>query len=156
MHQVVRAVVDVEQHDVVRRRRAPQGLADVVDDDLDPRVGEQRRPVRHRAVAQPLHERGLQLDDRAPRDPRVVEHRAEREPEAQPADEDVQRAVGARGEGPGRQRALGGVLKGVHHEHPVGAELEVAVVPAAQHQLAAARRAPGRVARAGHVSRRAR
>jgi hypothetical protein len=70
----------------------------------------------------------------------VGEHGTEGEAQPEPADQHPQRVVGREREGVVGHRALRGVLEGVHHEHPVGAELEVAVVAPPQHQLAASRR----------------
>jgi hypothetical protein len=122
--QVSWAVVDVEQHHVVRRAG---GLGDrgrdVGDHDPCPVVGQQPGAVGDGAVAHPLDQRRLDLDDVAVLDPTVAQHPVEGEAEPETADEhptglldQAERRVG--------QRELGGVLGGVHHEDPVGPELQ--------------------------------
>ena len=76
-----------------------------------------------RAVAHPVHERGLDLDHDALLDPAVAQHPVEREAEAEPADQHPPRGFD-QGEGGVGQGLLGGVLVGVHHEDAVGPELQ--------------------------------
>ena len=144
--EVARAVVDVEQHQVVRRPRLGDGHRDVRVDDGRAGVGEDRRPVRHRAVAHPVDERLLDLDDHGPLDTDVGEHPLEREAEAEPADQDRPRVVD-QVERLGGELDLAGRLEGVHHEDAVDPQLEhVGRGPgraAAQHELAAVGLRPG-------------
>ena len=172
--QVARAVVDVEQDQVVRRR---PGLGDrdrdVGQHDNHPLVSQQSGAVRDGAVAHPPHQRLLDLDDGALLHPGVGEHLMHREAEPQAGDHHRSRLLDHR-QRRSRQRPLGAHLEGVHHEHAVGAQLQrrrPVVGPALpQHQLPAlALRpgdldvlhgsiVPGRVARPveGPVSRRSR
>ena len=142
-------VVDVEQHHVVRRGR---GLGDrgrdVGDDDPGPVVGQQLRAVGDGAVAHPLDQRRLDLDDVAPLDAPVAEHPVEGEAETEPADEHPPRLARRSAERGVGQRPLGGVLGGVHHEHPLARSSSTVGPPVSGAARAApARRAPTRSAR---------
>ena len=146
VHEVARAVVDVEQHQVVGVvGRLGHRQADVGDDRVGPLVREQPRPVRDRAVAHPVDQRLLDLDDAAPLDPAVGEHAVHRVAEPQSADQHVPRVVVQLQRGV-RQRLLGAGLLGVHHEDPVRPELQrrrrPGLPPLPQHQLAALRLRP--------------
>jgi len=122
--QVAGAVVDVEQHDVVRRGRGlGESPGDVADHRTDPAVGEQARTVGDGAVPHPVDERRLDLDHDTVLDPAVAEHAVEGEPETEPADQHASRLVD-QGEGGVGERLLRGVLAGVHHEDAVGPELQ--------------------------------
>jgi hypothetical protein len=140
--ELVGAVVDVEQHHVVRRRTGLGERADDVRDDHPcPAVGQELAAVRDGPVTHPLDEGRLDLDHVDVLDPSVAEHPVEGEPEAQPTHQHPA-WLGHRVEGRVGQGMLGGMLGGVHDEDAVGPELQhgraTAVGPAfAEHQLAA-------------------
>jgi pimeloyl-ACP methyl ester carboxylesterase len=103
--------------------------------------------VRHGAVAHPVDERALDLDDRDLLDARVGEHALEGEAQAEPADDDVP-GVRHQVERQRGQLDLRGRLEGVHDEHAVGAQLQHVGAPVGhraspQHQLAALALGPG-------------
>jgi hypothetical protein len=138
--EVAGTVVDVEQHQVVRRPRLGDGHRDVGVDDRRPRVREDRRSVRHGAVAHPLDQRLLDLDDHRALDPGIGEDPLQGEAEPQTADEDRGRLVDEV-ERLRRELDLARGLEGVHYEHAVDTQLEhVGRGPrraAAQHELTA-------------------
>ncbi len=124
MDEVVGTVVDVQEDQVVGRSPGlGDGAGDVGDDHGDPGIGQQRRPVGDGAGAHPVDQVLLDLHDGRLLDPRVGQHLREGEPEAEAADDDGAR-LRHQPQGSGRQGTLGADLDGVHHEDPVGAQLQ--------------------------------
>ena len=134
MHEEVRAVVHVEEHDVpgpawlavARKHVVHVGDVQGAPLPLEPRqLGDQ-------PGAGPADQRRRQLDDVGVPDPRVREHCPGRHPQAQAADEHPVREPvppqGAVGQGD-----LGAGVDGVHREGAVDDELEHLTAPAQRH-----------------------
>ena len=124
VHELAGAVVDVEQHHVVRRRAGlGDGAGDVGDDDASTAVRQEPGPVGDRSVAHPLDQGRLDLDHVDVLDAAVAEDPVESEAEPQSGHQYPLRFVD-HGEGGVRKCLLGGVLGGVHDEDAVRAEFQ--------------------------------
>jgi len=137
VHQRVGPVVDVEQ-DRVEPPASSDHRRDIAHDQLDPAIAERTPAVRAVLALVPAHDGGHQLGDHDLRVGRQrVERRAQRVPEAEPAD---QHAGSADAGEPGGDDAAELVLGAVfvrRHQRPTADRDRDVRVPAGEHHLLA-------------------